>query len=183
MEILWCRLFVFVIVAAVQAREDLGSPNPQCEEHPPNVATCTDPTPVFYFDLLQKVCKQVHGCNFSRNAFNNSGACESACPLDKYCLLQKPQQPVDACVDPEKKTEPNLDNQKNTSLWYFDERQKKCVATDELSKNTFPSHRHCQASCAKYSVCYVRESRRKRKSCDAGEKLLWYFDTRRSDCF
>ncbi|CAN7978398.1 unnamed protein product, partial [Ixodes persulcatus] len=148
MEILWCRLFVFVIVAAVQARGVLESPNPQCEEHPPNVATCTDPTLVWYFDLLQKVCKPVHGCNFSSNAFNNSEACESACPLDNYCLLEKPQEPVDACVDSEKKTEQNLDNQKNTSLWYFDKNQKKCVATNELSRNTFPSQRHCQASCA-----------------------------------
>ncbi|KAM7291387.1 putative salivary secreted protein [Ixodes scapularis] len=182
MEIWWCRLFVLVIVAAVQARGDPGVPDTPCEDRLPNVATCSEgASEAWYFDLEEKVCRSIIGCNYSTNYFENSTECESVCSPDKYCLLEKPQEPVDACVDPEKKTEPNLDNQKNSSLWYFDKKLRKCVETDELSRNTFPSQRHCQASCAKYSVCYAQESAWNQRRCNP--ELVWYFDPIRKDCF
>uniref|UniRef100_A0A0K8RLR6 Putative salivary kunitz domain protein n=1 Tax=Ixodes ricinus TaxID=34613 RepID=A0A0K8RLR6_IXORI len=182
MEICWCRLFVFVIVVAVQTRGEPEGPDTRCEDRLPNVATCGgDARDAWYFDLDEKVCRPITGCNFSTNYFTNSTECESVCSPDKYCLLEKPQEPVDACVDQEKKTEPNLDGQENTSLWYFDEGRKKCVATHVLSKNTFHSQRHCQASCAKYSVCYAQESPWNRRLCKL--ESVWYFDRTRKDCF
>uniref|UniRef100_V5H972 Putative secreted protein n=1 Tax=Ixodes ricinus TaxID=34613 RepID=V5H972_IXORI len=134
MEICWCRLFVFVIVVAVQARGEPEGPDTRCEDRLPNVATCGgDARDAWYFVLGTKsFSRPITGCNFSTNYFTNSTECESVCSPDKYCLLEKPQEPVDACVDQEKKTEPNLDGQENTSLWYFDEGRKKCVATHVL---------------------------------------------------
>uniref|UniRef100_V5GZX9 Uncharacterized protein n=1 Tax=Ixodes ricinus TaxID=34613 RepID=V5GZX9_IXORI len=130
----------------------------------------------------KKFADRIIGCNYSTNHFKNSTECESVCSPDKYCLVEKPQRTRGCVALIQKKLLNRIWITRKIFLCgILIKKLRKCVATNELSRNTFPSQRHCQASCARYSVCYAQESAWNQRWCNL--ESVWYFERIRKDCF